>query len=61
MVTGSLHVSYLKPALVGQALELRARVLTHGERKSLVACSVRQGPVECATAEVVAVRVKGGA
>ena len=30
-----------------------------GERKSVVACSVRQGSVECATAEVITVRVKG--
>lgn len=59
VMTGSLQVSYLKPALVTRALELRARVVTQGERKSVVACSVRQGSVECATAEVVTVRVKG--
>ena len=41
------------------ALELRARIVEHGERKSVVACSVRQGSVECATAEVITVRVKG--
>jgi acyl-coenzyme A thioesterase PaaI-like protein len=57
LVTGSLRVNYLKPALVAQALELRARIVEHGERKSVVACSVRQGSVECATAEVVVVRV----
>jgi acyl-coenzyme A thioesterase PaaI-like protein len=59
VVTGSLRVTYLKPALVAQALELRARIVEHGERKSVVVCSVRQGLVECATAEVVTVRVKG--
>ncbi|MEP6789898.1 MAG: PaaI family thioesterase [Ramlibacter sp.] len=59
VVTGSLRVNYLKPASVTQALELRARVVEHGERKSVVTCTVRQGPVECATAEVVTVRVKG--
>lgn len=58
VVTGSLRVNYLKPALVAQALELRARVVAHGERKSIVACSVRQVSVECATAEVITVRVK---
>jgi acyl-CoA thioesterase FadM len=58
VVTGSLRVNYLKPASVAQALELRARIVEHGERKSVVACSVRQGAVECATAEVVTVRVK---
>lgn len=58
VVTGSLRVNYLKPALVARALELRARMVAHGERKSVVACSVRQGAVECATAEVITVRVK---
>ena len=58
VVTGSLRVKYLKPASVAQALELRARIVEHGERKSVVACSVRQGAVECATAEVITVRVK---
>lgn len=59
VVTGSLRVNYLKPASVAQALELRARIVEHGERKSIVTCSVRQGSVECATAEVITVRVKG--
>jgi len=58
VVTGSLRVDYLKPAAVAQALELRARIVEHGERRSVVACSVRQGPVECAVGEVVTVRVK---
>ena len=39
--------------------KLRARVIEHGERKSVAACSVRQGAVECATAEGVTVRVQG--
>ena len=59
VVTRSLCVNYLKPALVAQALELRARLVEHGERKSVVACSVSQGRLECATAEVVTVRVNG--
>jgi acyl-coenzyme A thioesterase PaaI-like protein len=58
VVTGSLRVNYLKPAFIDRPLELHAKVIDHGERKSIVACSVRQGPVECATAEVVTVRVK---
>ena len=58
VVTGSLRVNYLRPALLVQALELRAQLVEHGERKSVVACSVRQGSVECASAEVVTVRVQ---
>jgi acyl-CoA thioesterase FadM len=59
VVTGSLRVSFLEPASVAKPLELRARLVEHGERKSVVACRVLQGSVECATAEVVTVRVKG--
>ena len=58
VVTGSLRVNYLKPASVARPLELRARIVEHGPRKSVVACSVRQGALECATAEVVTVRVQ---
>ncbi len=58
VVTGSLRVNYVQPASVAHALALRARVVEHGERKSVVVCSVRQGSVECATAEVITVRVK---
>lgn len=58
VVTKSLYVDYLRPAALDRALELRARIVDHGERRSVVACSVRQGPVECAVAEVITVRVK---
>jgi acyl-coenzyme A thioesterase PaaI-like protein len=57
VVTGGLRVNYLKPARIARPLELRARIVEQGERKSVVSCSVRQGPVECATAEVTTVRV----
>ena len=57
-VTGKLTVSYLKPASITRPLELRARVVDASERRSNVACRVLQGDVECATAEVVTVRVK---
>lgn len=38
-------------------MERRARVVDKGERKTVV-CQVFQGGVECASAEVVTVRVK---
>jgi len=58
-VTGRLAVNYLRPAAIDRPLELRARVTDRGERRSTVACRVLQGEMECATAEVVAVRMKG--
>ncbi len=60
-VTGRLSVNYLKALRIDTALELRAQVVEQGERKSLVTCEVLQGGDVCATAEVLAVRVKGAA
>ncbi|MFI5445555.1 PaaI family thioesterase [Polaromonas sp. UC242_47] len=57
-VTGKLSISYLKPVVIDGEMELRARVTDKGERKTVVACQVFQGSVECASAEVVTVRVK---
>ena len=57
-VTGRLSVTYLKPAAIDRPLELRARVMESSGRRGTVACRVLQGDIECATAEVVAVRMK---
>jgi acyl-CoA thioesterase FadM len=57
-VTGRLTVDYLRPAAIDRPLELRARVVDRSERRSTVACRVLQGDIECATAEVIAVRLK---
>lgn len=57
-VTGKLSVHYLKPAVITEAPELRARVIDHGDRRCVVGCRVLQQGVECANAEVVTVRVK---
>jgi acyl-coenzyme A thioesterase PaaI-like protein len=57
-VTGKLSVSYLKPARIDQVLELRARVVDAGERRSTVHCRVLQDGQECASADVVCIRIK---
>jgi acyl-coenzyme A thioesterase PaaI-like protein len=57
-VTGRLGVDYLRPAVIDQPLELRARVVERGERRVNVDCRVLQSGVECARADVIAVRVK---
>jgi acyl-CoA thioesterase FadM len=57
-VTGKLSVNYLKPAAIEGELELRARVTDRADRRYTVGCRVLQQGVECANAEVVAVRVK---
>ncbi len=58
-VTGKLSVSYLRPAAIDGALELYARVQAQSDRKYLVSCRVLQHGAECATAEVLTIRVKG--
>ena len=60
-VTGKLSISYLKPMAIDREMELRARVIDTGERKSVVDCRVFQDGDECASAEVVTVRVRGRA
>lgn len=57
-VTGKLSVNYLKPAAIEHEIELRARVTDRAERRYTVACQVLQRGVECANAQVVAVRVR---
>ena len=56
-VTRSLSIKYLRPTPMGTPIEFRARVTSHGERKSTVVCTVTAAGKRCATAEVVAVRV----
>lgn len=56
-VTGRLDVKFLKPAAIDLPLDLRARVVDRGERRVNVVCRVLQGVVECASAEVAAVRM----
>ena len=56
-VTAALTVNYRKPVPIDQAIDLRARVVECGERKSLVQCKVSSRGILCADAEVVAVRM----
>lgn len=60
-VTGKLSISYCKPMAIDREMELRARVIDAGERKSVVDCRAFQDGVECASAEVVTVRLPGRA
>ena len=55
--TGSLDVRYLAPVPVEAAVELQARVVEHGERKTVVGCTLVAGDDLCARAAVTAVRV----
>jgi len=56
-VTGSLQVSYRKPAPLDRPLEVRAHIVEAKDRKAVVAATVRAGGEECATGQVVAIRV----
>ncbi len=56
-VTGKLTVSYMKPVKIDAEVELHAKVATKSQRTTVVVCRVLQDGVECATAEVVAVRI----
>lgn len=56
-VTGQLNIVYVKPTPIDALVEVRATVASAGARKTTLTCSVRADGVECATAEVIAVRV----
>ena len=55
--TGSLDVRYLAPVPVDASVELRARVVEHGERKTVVDSTLVAADDVCARAAVTAVRV----
>jgi len=56
--TGSLEVVYVRPAPIDTGLEVRARVVVAGDRKTGVACELVEGDDVCARADVIAVRVQ---
>ena len=56
MVTGSLHVDYLKPTPLAAPVKLRAWITAQTSRKVEVECSVSSGGVETARGRVVMVR-----
>ena len=59
-VTASINVTYLQPTPIGDPVELRARIVEVGARKTVLTCSLCSGEQECARAEVIAVRVPPG-
>ncbi len=58
-VTGSLNVTYRRPASITAPVEIRARIDEVGERKTRLSCSLFSDGNECVEASVVAVRVAG--
>jgi hypothetical protein len=57
-VTGTLHVVYLHPTLIGAQLLLRSRIKELTPRKAIVETTLVAYGEECVRAEVIAVRVK---
>jgi acyl-coenzyme A thioesterase PaaI-like protein len=55
--TGTLTVTYERPAPVGAELELRARVIERSARTTAVECALDVSGERCARADLVAVRV----
>jgi len=58
--TGNLNVSYLRPAPLAGPVELYAQIRAAGAKKTVLDCRVVAGGQECATGEVIAVRVPLG-
>jgi acyl-coenzyme A thioesterase PaaI-like protein len=56
-VTGSMSISYRRPATIDAPVTLRASVMKRDGRRTTVACTLSSKGEECAGGEVVAVRV----
>ena len=56
-VTGGLHVSYLKPTPIDQAVELRATIRECTDKKTILDCTLSCNGVVTAVGEVIAIRV----
>jgi acyl-coenzyme A thioesterase PaaI-like protein len=56
-VTASLHINYLRPTPMAKPVVLRACVKAMGENKTVITCSLFADGMECATGEVIAVRI----
>ncbi len=56
-VTGSLKVDYLRPVPIDQDVNLRARIIETGKKKTKLSCSLFSGNQECARGEVLALHV----
>lgn len=56
-VTGTLKVVYQRPARLDRTIHLQARVTDATERKTVVSTRLYADETECATGEVIAVRV----
>lgn len=57
-VTGSLNVSYHRPAPIAETLKLRAKIARVEGRKAWVRCVLTAGGKLCATGEVLGIRVE---
>lgn len=58
-VTGAMNVSYQKPTPIDRPVTLRARIVEEKPKKTVLHCTLASGDAECASGEVVAVRVPG--
>ncbi|HUK40154.1 MAG TPA: thioesterase family protein, partial [Candidatus Acidoferrales bacterium] len=56
-VTADLHISYLKPTPISEALHLRARITKIDGKKAWVSCTLSAGGQVCATGEVLGIKV----
>jgi acyl-coenzyme A thioesterase PaaI-like protein len=59
-VTASMSVTYTRPVSLFVPVRLVASVDKRGERSSVVDCVLSSEGIECARAEVVAVRIRDG-
>jgi acyl-coenzyme A thioesterase PaaI-like protein len=57
-VTANINISYLKPAPIHEAIELRARISKRDGRKAWMHCTLSAAGEICAQGEVLGIRVE---
>ena len=56
-VTGNLNIRYTAPMPIDAPVVIRARVTEQTEKKMVVECAMSSNDIQCAVAQVVAIRV----
>ncbi len=56
-VGGTINMKHIKPTFIKNPVILRAKVKEMKDRKTILTCTAYSGKIECAQAEVIAIKV----
>ena len=53
---GSITMKHMKPVFIKNSVDLRAKIKEMKDRKTIISCTAFSGKIECAKAEVIAIK-----